>query len=161
MKKTNWIGTALLILAGLAALVVLACRLLGFQLYTIQGGSMGRALPVCSVAVAQPVDPATIAPGDIIAFRGPQDGIYTHRVVQVVEEGFRTRGDANEEPDVFPVPASRVLGKVRLAIPFLGYLAHLVKTPLGYVLFQLLPGLAIIVLEVRRLRKLWPGLKIT
>lgn len=150
-------GTIVLALAGLVALLVLVSRPLGFQLYAIQGGSMGQALPVGSVAMAQPVDPTTLAPGDIVAFESPLGRVITHRVVEVEEEGFRTRGDANEEADASLVPASRVVGKVRLAIPFLGYFAHSVRTPLGYVFFQLLPGMAIITLELRRLTRLRPS----
>ena len=86
-------------------------------------------------------------------------GIYlSHRVVDVIDQAgeptFVTKGDAVEDPDLTPVLASAVVGKVVFDIPYLGYLADFVKTRLGFILTIFLPGLAIIGLE---LRSLWQG----
>jgi signal peptidase I len=62
-------------------------------------------MPVGSIAVVVPVDPATVRVGDVITYAAPTPGhpTVTHRVVEVVEPGshpvLRTRGDANETPD--------------------------------------------------------------
>ncbi|WP_049894088.1 hypothetical protein [Salinarchaeum sp. Harcht-Bsk1] len=50
-----------------------------------------------------------------------------------------TKGDANEDPDPQPVPASNVVGTAVLTIPLIGYVIHFANTPLGFAAFVLLP----------------------
>jgi signal peptidase len=111
------LGSALLLLAvlaavGLAAAVGVVPRLLGGMTVTVLSGSMEPELPVGSVAIVRPRPAAEIGVGDVVTFvdRDPEKGtsrIVTHRVIGV-EPGpaFRTQGDANEDPDVRPVPAA-------------------------------------------------------
>jgi len=99
------------------------------------------------------VEPADIGPGSIIAYRSGEP-LITHRVVDVIDESelsFITKGDANQSPDLSPVPAASVVGKVIFDVPYLGYLAAFVKTPLGFLLAIFLPGLAIIGLELKNM----------
>jgi hypothetical protein len=44
-----------------------------------------------------------------------------------------TRGDANNVPDE-PMDISRIKGKVVLAIPMVGYLVNMIKTPVATVI---------------------------
>src|SRR5207302_234622 len=66
---------------------------------------------------------------------GAERTTYTHRVVAVIDRAdgrwIRTQGDANAGPDPTLVPASAVLGRVDLAIPFAGYLLALLSLPVG------------------------------
>jgi signal peptidase len=64
---------------------------------------------------------------------------------------FQTKGDVNEDADPFVVPAQNVVGKVCLHIPYFGYVTQFVKTPLGLLLTLCLPGLVIIVMEMRNI----------
>jgi signal peptidase len=116
---------------------------------------MGPALAVGSVVVVQPVDPARVKVGDIITYHLSEEPgkRVTHRVVEVVPQSeglsFRTKGDANEEPDMYTVPARNILGIVRFNLPVAGYLAHYVRTPLGFALLIALPGVALIASELK------------
>jgi len=91
------------------ALMVLAAVGLGpvtgtYRLATVLSGSMAPGMPVGSVAVLVPVDPADVGVGDVITYQSPIDRqVVTHRVVEVVESGpnpvLRTKGDANASAD--------------------------------------------------------------
>ena len=49
-------------------------------------------------------------------------GIITHRVVKnnVVAGTFRTKGDANDSPDPTPIAYDNYIGRVTLAMPYVG-----------------------------------------
>ena len=77
-----------------------------------------------------------LAVGDVVSMRvGPQQAIFTHRIVRLVERGdglwMETKGDANAKPDPSLVPASDVIGRVTIAIPFAGYLIAALSTGSG------------------------------
>lgn len=96
-------------------------RLFGYEVYTVVSGSMEPAIPVGSAIYLQAVAPETVTVGDVIAFyRGR--GVVTHRVVEnrTVSGEFITKGDANEENDMEPVPYSAVLGRMAGSVPVLG-----------------------------------------
>ena len=106
--------------------------------------------------ITRPVVAEDIKAGDTITFYSPQsEKLTSHRVI-AIEEGssfyFRTKGDANEDSDNFILPAQNMVGKVCFHIPYLGYVTQFVKTPLGLLLTLLIPGLAIIVMELRNIR---------
>jgi len=126
----------------------------GWRFDAVLTGSMEPDLSVGGVVLIKPVAPLDIIPGDIIAYHSGED-IVTHRVLEVVtgagEPSFVTKGDANEDPDPSPVAATSVVGRVAFDVPYLGYLAAFVKTRLGLLLTILLPGLAIIGLELKSL----------
>jgi signal peptidase I len=70
------------------------------------------------------VEPEEIKVGDVIVYRS-YDRMIVHRVVQVISDGknffFVTKGDANKSPDFPPVRSDRVVGKVLVVIPKLGW----------------------------------------
>ena len=155
MKRVlGWMVNIILIwLIVIVVALFLLPRFGGWRFDAVLSGSMEPALPVGGVVFIKPVEPADIGPGSIIAYRSGEV-LITHRVVDVIDESslsFITKGDANESPDLSPVPAASVVGKVIFDVPYLGYLAAFVKTPLGFLLAIFLPGLAIIGLELKNL----------
>lgn len=157
MKRAlNWAFNIILVWL---LVIVVALFLLplfgGWRFDAVLTGSMEPELNVGGVVFIKPVEPLDINPGDIIAYHSEEE-IFTHRVVEVVSGGgepsFITKGDANEDPDPLPVAATNVVGRVVFDVPYLGYVAAFVKTRLGFSLTIILPGLAIIGLE---LRKIW------
>lgn len=135
--------------------------------YVVLSGSMEPALSPGDVVVVYGVSPAAVEEGDVITYqRDDQDVVVTHRVVEVVrsDDGqrlFRTRGDANEEPDAEPVPADAVTGRIPavtlpivgstlLHFPAIGYLIVLIRgSPL---LLGLFVGVPLVVLAVDGIR---------
>jgi|GEM_PF-1334350 len=103
---SRWTGRILLA----AALIVLAVVGIGpltgrYRLATVLSGSMAPQMPVGSVAVLVPEDPAAVRVGDVITFQAPTPDhrTVTHRVVEIIEGGhhpvLRTKGDANPVAD--------------------------------------------------------------
>jgi signal peptidase len=122
-------GLLLLLMLCVVALLVLA-RVLpaatGGTTFVVGGGSMEPTIPVGSAVLAVPVAPTDLRQGDVVSIRvGPRNAVFTHRVVRVatLPDGIyvETKGDGNEHPDPALLPASSVIGRVSLHIPFVGY----------------------------------------
>lgn len=158
MKKVaESFGLAVIILLMTAAMLTFLAPSFGWGVDTVFSGSMEPQLKMGSVAVTRPVEAEDLKVGDIITFLSPLSGkMMSHRVV-AVEEGsafsFQTKGDANENVDPFVVSAQDLVGKVCFHIPYFGYIAQFIKTPMGLLLTLCLPGLAIIVLEIVNIRR--------
>ena len=153
MKKTiQGIGVALIVLLMAAATFVFLAPRFGWSVDTVYSGSMEPQLKVGGVVVTRPVAAEEVEVGDIITFHSPlNDALTSHRVIAVEDSSpvqFQTKGDANENADPFVVPAQNLAGEVCFHMPYMGYAAQFIKSPLGLVLTLCLPGLAIIVMEI-------------
>ena len=73
--------------------------------------------------------------------------------MEVLEEGYITKGDANEIPDGVVAPED-VIGIVVFKIPFIGALVHFARTPIGYLTIMIIPSFIIIIYEVREIVRL-------
>ena len=116
-------------------------------------GSMEPAIPVGSIVVIKPVDPESLKEGDIICFKLSEPTSITHRIVNITNEGFITKGDANEDPDQWIVKRENVIGKAIFTIPYIGYLGYFVRTPIGFILLIVIPASLIIITEIRNIIK--------
>jgi signal peptidase I len=115
--------------------VIVVCFVLiaaqyGWEFDAVLSGSMEPALDVGGLVVIRPVDAGQVEVGDVISFKLPDvDTPICHRVTDIQETDggrvFRTKGDANEEPDPNPVPAQSVNGKEVFYLPYMGNLARL------------------------------------
>lgn len=161
----NFLSVILLAIVLLLAYVLVQGKLLGtvpsvagYQMYMVISGSMQPAFDTGSLIFVKAAEPSDIAIGDIITFQGSGGAGYltTHRVVDINQGeklSFVTRGDANNVNDPKPVPAENLVGKVSLAIPYLGYILGFLQTRQGLILLVFIPGLLVIVLEVRNLMR--------
>lgn len=151
----RWLTNAVLgLLVLLVVVFILLPAVFSSRLAVVYSGSMGSAMPIGAVAVMVPIDPADIKVGDIIAFTQPESTsnvTVSHRVIEVVREpalGFQTKGDANEDPDPFIVPAENVLARVTFHIPRGGHILALTtrytKGRVGFGLFIALPTVLLI-----------------
>lgn len=107
------------------AMLTFAPRLVGYENYYVQTGSMTPAMPVGAAAyVNDGIRGEDIAPGDVVAFYidGTDGEICTHRAVANDNKSqlITTKGDANEDVDASPVSYGNVVGRVDITIPFLG-----------------------------------------
>lgn len=125
--------------------------LLGDTSYIIVlGDSMEPTIPVGSLVVAKPLG-NSYREGDIIAFRTPYgDAVMIHRVHEVVYDsdgnlmGYRTKGDAYPNPDGWTIEPDMVLGRMLVAIPYLGYTAIFLRNPVGLALVLILSFFVIV-----------------
>ena len=151
--------TILICIAIIIAIFLLFYRpvsLAGDTLYEpVYSGSMEPAIPVGSVVVIKPVDPETLKVEDIICFKISESATttVTHRIINITNEGFITKGDANEDPDQWIVKKENVIGKAIFTIPFIGYIGYFVRTPIGFILLIIIPASLIIIIEIRNIAK--------
>lgn len=109
-------------LGWLAAWLLLPSVVADLRPVVIVGGSMAPALNPGDVILIAPVGEPLTA-GQVVTFSDPAnaDRLVTHRITAVEPDGsYRTRGDANAEPDSTPVPHADVEGVGRLAVPVVG-----------------------------------------
>jgi signal peptidase len=150
--------TIILIVIAIIAIVFLVfyrpVSLLGDTLYEpVYTGSMEPAIPVGSIAVIKPVDTEALKIGDVICFKLSEPTSITHRIFNITNEGFTTKGDANEDPDQWIVKKENVIGKAIFTIPYVGYLGYFVRTPIGFILLIVIPASIIIIMEIRNIIK--------
>lgn len=134
-------------------------QLLGLDAHIVSSGSMRPTMPPGTVLYESSVDPRSLQEGDVIVFETnnsmvPQNKV-THRIVDIREGNytlqFKTMGDANPEPDPGLTPAYRIDGKKVFAIPYLGTVIKLLKSPLAIGLFVALPAAILIRSHVLKL----------
>jgi signal peptidase len=139
-------------------LVSLGPRLLPYQTYFVRSGSMEPTIDTGGLVVLKKANGDTLAPGDIITFKNPNDEsvLVTHRIVDIetTDQGkvFVTKGDANTEPDPWRVPAAGAGWKYWFDIPIAGYVFGYLGTPQARLLLLGVPGM---VLALMWLRDLW------
>ncbi|MFC2022193.1 signal peptidase I [Chloroflexota bacterium] len=153
-KAVEYLGFTSVILLMAAAVLIYLAPHLGWRVDAVLSGSMEPQLKVGSLVVTRPVGPETIVVGDIIIFRPTtvNENLVSHRVISIGHSSslyFRTKGDASAAPDPFTVPARKLVGRICLLVPYVGYAAEFLKTPFGFVLGLVVPALIIIVVYVR------------
>jgi signal peptidase len=156
-KTLEYFGFGLLILLMIVAILTFFAPRFGWRLDAVMSGSMEPELKVGGLVITRPVESQNIKIGDTITFYCPLSKKMTsHRVILVSSSTlsyFRTKGDANEDPDPFIVPVQNVVGKVCFHIPYLGYFTQFIKTPLGIILTLCIPGCIVVVMEIRNICK--------
>lgn len=152
-KAAEYLGFALVVLLMAAAVFTYLSPHFGWRVDAVLSGSMEPRLQVGSLVVTRPVAPEAIVLGDIITFRPSTVGenLITHRVIGIGRSSslhFETKGDANDSPDPFTVPARNLVGKVCFYTPYWGYVTEFLKTPFGFLFAIVIPGLTIIAVYI-------------
>jgi len=135
-----------LILAGLGLVAVFvgisALNLPGgYKLFTVRSGSMRPQIPTGSLVVVRPA--ADYQVGEVITFKNAPTPT-THRIQNISEGIYLTKGDANAAPDSETVTAEQIIGKALLAVPYAGYPVAFAKTKEGFMLLIVVPATMII-----------------
>lgn len=145
--------TALVCVAIVFAFFISGIRLLGFQVYGVLTGSMVPAYPIGSLIYVKETDPNDLELRDVITYSSGKT-IVTHRIVEIVRDDnnpyqlkFRTKGDANNDPDASLVGPADIIGKVAFGIPHLGTIANYIQNPPGLYV-TIFAGLALIGLVI-------------
>lgn len=136
-------------------LVTFLPTILSLKPLIVLSSSMTPLLGVGDVVIIKPVNTSELEIGDIIAFEDPagrENVIITHRIVNITEQGFKTKGDAVEDPDQFTVEPESVVGKAVFDFPYLGYFFDWAKKKEGFLILILIPSALIIGDELRKIR---------
>jgi signal peptidase I len=155
------IGTIFLMMICLAAFIVLSSRLsggeptfLGYQVKAVLSGSMEPTFQTGSIISIKPGDQGTsYKTDDIITFR-MEDKLITHRIIDVLQENgqavYKTKGDNNNGPDLWTVPAQNIIGKyTNFTIPYIGYALNYANSKAGSALLLIVPGILLLISAFR------------
>lgn len=158
-RLANWIGLGvLLIVVGVFVAAAVPQAVGADESYVVLSSSMSPSIEAGSVVFVNSVPAAEISEGDVITYDRSPGGTtsrVTHRVVDVVEENgqrqFRTKGDANEDPDPELVSATAVVGVVTFSVPYIGHVITFSQTRMGLLTLVVVPALLLVILEIRDL----------
>jgi signal peptidase len=121
---------AALAVAALAAALVLAPAVLGWQRYAIVSGSMSGTYDRGSLVLDEVVPVADLEVGDVMTYQPPaggRAGLITHRIAWIGRDDagrplYRTKGDANPVADPWTFRLDQpTQARVRLGVPYVGY----------------------------------------
>jgi len=135
----NVIGTLILIAVIGISVPLSIPRLLGYEVYYVESGSMEPTLPIGSVVYVENINPREAETDDIVAFH--YDGVVvTHRVVQnqYFSEELITKGDANQTQDINPVSYNQFIGRVKYHVPYIGPIMMVAASDIGKVYLMVL-----------------------
>jgi signal peptidase I len=156
LSSSSGAKQALLYIAIVVAIILGAELLIGgtfgpSPVYVVVSGSMTPTLKIGDLVVIQSVPYTDIHVGDVIVYvpPSPTGGCagedIVHRVVSITPSGLITQGDnraSNPLPDEPyewpPVTPGCVVGKVVVAIPYLGMLSMAFPPPYNYFLVGLI-----------------------
>ncbi len=145
------------VIAAVALLLVISIIPItgNFKVLTVLSGSMEPAIHTGSVVLVKPATNYQI--GDIITFGkiGKTQTPITHRINDIrIQEGkpiYITKGDANNAPDTKEITQAEIHGKVLFSLPFAGYAVDFARKPIGFLLIIIIPAVAIIFDEARKI----------
>jgi signal peptidase len=157
-QLANGVGWAVMVTGAILALLVAGPLALGDHPHTDLTGSMEPVISPGDVVINEEIKPSTAAVGDIVTFRDPEDQtkMLTHRVVSIRPAGselkFVTQGDANNTREHWQVSRDGQIGRVLYTVPWVGHVAVLARTKLGW---ALLVGIPLLLLAAGELVRIW------
>lgn len=135
----NIIMTIIIIVGSV--FVILFC--IGIQPYVVESGSMQPDIPTGSLCfINKKAKYENMKVGDIIAFKINSNAFATHRIVSITNEGFETKGDANNVIDNIITTKDNYIGQNIFSIPYVGLWVLVIQTTRGKIIL----GTIIIVL---------------
>ena len=120
MNSKAWmisVAASILLVAG----VFIALFGTGYRLFVVQTPSMGTVAPVGTLVAVRAQ--ASYHVGDIVTYERDTRS-YTHRIVDITNHGFITKGDINGATDALPVQPSEIVGLVTFHAPYVGFLVQ-------------------------------------
>jgi len=118
------------IIYGLVCLPIL----FGHNPLVVLTGSMEPTIKTGSILYYTKVNQSSINKGDVISFK-IGNKVVSHRIYDVTNNGYVTKGDANNGVDARVISYSNILGKVdNITIPYLGYFVKTINSNMWIVL---------------------------
>ncbi len=144
---------AIFIIIALFIILTTTNLVKGYNFYVVMSGSMEPSIKAGSIVGTKEKDEYT--KGDVITVMVNNDpnNTYTHRIVEIKEDSYITKGDANEDNDADPAFKDSVLGSVFITIPLMGYIVNFAKQPTGFLLMVIVPAVIIIALEINNVKE--------
>lgn len=114
-----WVLWLVLSLAAITLFFVLT----GMKPFVITSGSMSPLIQRGDIVLTiTPPDDVVLSHPTVLTFTTPSGQVVTHRITgwDRAEGAYRTKGDANAEPDRWAIPPSDTIGVGRVLVPKLG-----------------------------------------
>lgn len=98
----------------------------GYKPLVIISGSMEPKLKVGGILYYKEIEKTNYKVDDIVVFKSKKY-LISHRIKEISESGFITKGDANKNIDLNEVKFNKALGKgTNWSIPYIGYYADFI-----------------------------------
>ena len=98
----------------------------GYKPLVIISGSMEPILKVGGILYYKEIDKNDYKINDIVVFKSTKY-LISHRIVEITDNGFITKGDANKNIDSNKVQFNKALGiGTNWSIPYIGYYADFI-----------------------------------
>jgi len=112
-----------------------------FKFMYVLTGSMSPVIEPGDMIITKAVKAEELNKGNIITFRASGNTLVTHRIIDTNSDGsFITKGDANNVEDIdLNANSENIVGKYVFRIPKGGYVIKFIQSPLGMMLFILIP----------------------
>lgn len=107
-------------------LLIFIPSLWGKKPLVVISASMEPTLKVGGILYYEKIDLNDFDEGDILVYQ-TKEHIISHRIVDITENGFITKGDVNNTVDNYLITNNQILGRgTNWSIPFIGYYADYV-----------------------------------
>ena len=122
----------LIIIIGILFIIL---YIIGIEPFVVESGSMEPTIQTGSLSfINKHVKYEEIKSQDVIAFQIENGSKVTHRVIEITQEGMKTKGDSNELPDGTTIKEKDYIGKNEFSIPKVGYLVKAIQTIKGKII---------------------------
>ena len=119
--------------------------------FIITSGSMEPDFKINSVVLIKRVDYGSVGIGDVIAFNSADGGkVIFHRIVDIEESGFVTKGDNNEYVDARFVTEDNFIGTSIFHTNITSTIIAMYSDSYGIVMYLVIPIISIICLKKAR-----------
>lgn len=103
----------------------------GYASAVVLTGSMSGAIEPDDLIITH--RQSEYAEGDIITYQIGGNTPVTHRIISINENGYLTKGDANNTDDGIYLSKDNIIGKVIVTIPKIGVVIRFAHTPMGMI----------------------------
>ena len=135
IKIVESIISILMSLIIVGGIIFILLFVIGIVPYVVLSGSMEPTIETGSLCfVNKRAKYEDIKTGDIIAYTSNNNANITHRVINITEEGFETKGDRNDSSDGVIVKKDNFIGKNIYSIPKVGFLVKTLQTSRGRII---------------------------
>lgn len=112
------------------------------KIFRVASASMEPTIKKDSVIVVK--EDLNYKVGDIVTYKTLQNTYpVTHKIIKILKIQdkyyFNFKGDANENPDPYPVLETEIIGKYVFAIPYLGRVSQFFTDPKNLFIFLSIP----------------------
>ncbi len=128
------------------------------ETYLVATGSMEPAIKTGSMIFTRKPVFDHLQKGDIITFRNPDNAgqIITHRIEKITDDDpviIKTKGDNNQEADLWQLTADDVAGVYLFSLPFVGRVSQFIRQPRGFFVLIVLPACFIVIKHLFNIKK--------